>query len=116
MYRPVLTLKSPGSSLAAALLVTIAATACGPSGDTTAAGERRSLGVRLSPFSTTDNVELVDLTYPLSPDSIYWPTGSPFEHERLDWGTNDAGYWYASAAFASPGAPRHPPRRADSLR
>jgi len=47
-------------------------------------------------------VELVDLTYPLSPDSIYWPTGSAFEHEQLDWGTSEGGYWYASAAFSSP--------------
>ncbi len=47
-------------------------------------------------------VELVDLTYPLSPDSIYWPTGLPFEHEQLDWGTSEGGYWYASAAFSSP--------------
>ena len=47
-------------------------------------------------------VELVDLTYPLSPDSLYWPTGTPFEHEQLDWGTSDGGYWYASAAFSSP--------------
>ncbi len=47
-------------------------------------------------------VELVDLTYPLSPDSIYWPSGSPFEHEQLDWGMSAAGYWYASAAFSSP--------------
>lgn len=45
---------------------------------------------------------LVDLTHPLSPDSLYWPTGAPFEHERVGWSVNDAGYWYASGAFSSP--------------
>jgi len=101
MYRPVLTIKSPGSSLAAALLVTIAVTACGAADD---AAPPVSLDLSEVAFAMLDggNVELVDLTYPLSPDSIYWPTGSPFEHERLAWGINDAGYWYASAAFASP--------------
>ena len=46
--------------------------------------------------------ELIDLTYPLSPDSLYWPTGSRFEHQQLDWGMSEGGYWYASAAFSSP--------------
>ena len=46
--------------------------------------------------------KLIDLTYPLSPDSLYWPTGSRFEHQQLDWGMSEGGYWYASAAFSSP--------------
>jgi kynurenine formamidase len=46
-------------------------------------------------------VELIDLSYPLSPDSLYWPTGAPFEHE-VTAGVNEAGYWYASGSFASP--------------
>jgi len=45
-------------------------------------------------------VELLDLTYPLSPDSLYWPTGSPFEHE-FSGGVSDGGYWYASGGFSS---------------
>jgi len=45
---------------------------------------------------------LIDLTHPLSPDSLYWPTGAPFEHEREGWSVNEAGYWYASGSFASP--------------
>ncbi|MFQ5744050.1 MAG: cyclase family protein [Acidobacteriota bacterium] len=56
----------------------------------------------LQRLAASDGVRLVDLTYPLSPDSLYWPTGSPFEHQILDWGINDKGYWYASAAFSSP--------------
>ena len=46
--------------------------------------------------------KLIDLTYPLSPDSLYWPIGSRFEHQQLDWGMSEGGYWYASAAFSSP--------------
>lgn len=52
--------------------------------------------------ATGNGVRLLDLTHRLSPESIYWPTGSPFVHERLQWGTTDAGYFYASASFSSP--------------
>ena len=45
---------------------------------------------------------LIDLTHALSPDGLYWPTGEPFVLERLAWGNNDAGDWYAAAAFSSP--------------
>lgn len=48
------------------------------------------------------SVRLVDLTHALSPESLYWPTGSPFEHKRLAWGVNEAGYWYATAELSSP--------------
>jgi kynurenine formamidase len=51
---------------------------------------------------TDERVRIVDLTHPLSPQSLYWPTGSPFEHNRLAWGVNEAGYWYAAAEFSSP--------------
>jgi kynurenine formamidase len=46
-------------------------------------------------------LELIDLSYPLSPDSLYWPTGAPFEHE-VSAGVSEGGYWYASGSFASP--------------
>ncbi len=48
-----------------------------------------------------DDFELVDLTYPLSPESLYWPTGAPFEHEYSG-ETSAGGYWYASGSFSSP--------------
>jgi len=50
---------------------------------------------------TSDAVGLIDLTYPLSPDSIYWPTGDPFVHEYSG-GVSEGGYWYASGSFSSP--------------
>ena len=48
------------------------------------------------------DVRLYDLSHPLSPESIYWPSGSPFVHEQLEWGLNEDGDWYAAAAFSSP--------------
>lgn len=56
----------------------------------------------LDEIAAGDGVRLVDLGHPLSPGSIYWPTGSPFVHERLHWGTTEGGYFYASASFSSP--------------
>ena len=47
-------------------------------------------------------LEVLDLTHPLSPESLYWPTGFPFEHERLEWGRDEAGRWYAAGRFSSP--------------
>jgi kynurenine formamidase len=49
-----------------------------------------------------EGMRLVDLTYPLSPEGLYWPTGSAFEQEREGWAINEKGYWYASGAFSSP--------------
>lgn len=46
-------------------------------------------------------VDLIDLGWPLSPEGLYWPTGSPFEHE-VTAGMSDGGYWYASGTFSSP--------------
>lgn len=51
---------------------------------------------------TSSNPSIVDLTHPLSPDGLYWPTGTPFEHRRLAWGPSDGGYWYAAGEFTSP--------------
>ncbi len=46
--------------------------------------------------------ELVDLTYALSEDSLYWPNGSPFEYERQVWGVGEDGGWYAMGYFSTP--------------
>lgn len=53
------------------------------------------------PSSPLDGQRLVDLSHELSPDSLYWPTGTPFEFERVAWGPNDQGDWYAAARFAT---------------
>ncbi len=87
--------KERGTSPILACLVgmALASVACG-------SGVRSGQGP--PPDARDDAGRLIDLTHALSPESLYWPTGEPFEHERLDWGINDAGYWYAAAAFSSP--------------
>ena len=44
---------------------------------------------------------VLDLTHGLSPDSLYWPSGSPFEFAVDSWGHDENGNWYAAAHFAS---------------
>jgi len=47
--------------------------------------------------------EVVDLTHPFDERTIYWPNApSSFELERLAWGPTPGGWFYASAAFATP--------------
>ena len=53
----------------------------------------------VDPFA---NYDLVDLTYALSEDSLYWPNGSPFEYERQVWGAREDGEWYAMGFFSMP--------------
>jgi kynurenine formamidase len=47
--------------------------------------------------------EIVDLTHPFGPGTLYWPT-SPFgfEVDTLAWGPTDAGFFYASLAIRAP--------------
>ena len=50
----------------------------------------------------SDSWSLVDLTHALSPDSLFWPNGEPFEHERQGWEFDADGNWYAMARFSTP--------------
>ncbi len=45
--------------------------------------------------------KIVDLTYAFGKDTIYWPTGGGFKHEKVAWGKSDAGYWYTSANYSA---------------
>lgn len=47
-----------------------------------------------------DGFELVDLSHAYDDETIFWPTGKPFQHERTAWGIADGGYWYSSYDFA----------------
>lgn len=59
--------------------------------------------------------ELVDLTHPFNPQTLYWPTSpSRFKLERLAAGKTEGGWFYAANAFSAPehggthvDAPRH---------
>ena len=47
-----------------------------------------------------DEAKLVDLTYPLDEQTVFWPTNKPFTRERAAWGRTAKGYWYASGDFS----------------
>src|SRR5512145_1050812 len=47
-----------------------------------------------------DESKIVDLTYPLDEQTVFWPTNKPFTWEKAAWGKTAKGYWYASGDFA----------------
>ena len=47
-----------------------------------------------------DESKLVDLTYPLDEQTVFWPTNKPFTWEKAAWGRTPKGYWYASGDFS----------------
>jgi kynurenine formamidase len=44
----------------------------------------------------------VDLSHPLSDETLYWPTGTPFELEVLERSADERGRWYAANRFRTP--------------
>ena len=47
-----------------------------------------------------DESKLIDLTYALDEETIFWPTNKPFTWEKAAWGRTANGYWYASGDFS----------------
>jgi kynurenine formamidase len=47
-----------------------------------------------------DETKLIDLTYALDEQTVFWPTNKPFTWEKAAWGRTANGYWYASGDFA----------------
>ncbi|MCP5103531.1 MAG: cyclase family protein [bacterium] len=45
--------------------------------------------------------KILDMTYAFGDDSIYWPTGKSFKSEKVFWGINDQGWWYASNDYSA---------------
>jgi len=93
------------SALAALTMLACLALACGrssPGSATSARAPGPDVASPLELLASKKGFEILDLTHPLSTDSLYWPTGTAFEHRRLDWGVAPGGYWYASAEFKSP--------------
>lgn len=45
--------------------------------------------------------KIIDLTFPFSEESIYWPTDKPFTPTVVFKGKTDGGYWYASNQYAA---------------
>jgi kynurenine formamidase len=91
--------RGAGALLLVALLTAAGCTVAGSvndeAGDTGAAAATVAL-------PTLDGATLVDLTHPLSPESLYWPNGSAFEYEREIWGAGEDGLWYAMGKFTTP--------------
>lgn len=52
------------------------------------------------PVNPLDGFRLVDLSHAYDNETIFWPTGKPFHHERTSWGISPGGYWYSSYDFA----------------
>jgi len=52
-------------------------------------------------FSAEINKKLIDMTFPFSEESIYWPTDKPFTPKAVFRGITDGGYWYASNEYAA---------------
>jgi kynurenine formamidase len=51
-------------------------------------------------FAGIDETKLVDLTYALDEQTVFWPTNKPFTWEKSAWGRTAKGYWYASGDFS----------------
>ncbi len=45
--------------------------------------------------------KLVDMTYPFSEESIYWPTDKPFTPTVVFKGISEGGWWYSSNEYAA---------------
>ncbi len=54
-----------------------------------------------TPATANSGDKLVDMTFPFSEESIYWPTDKPFTPRAVFRGISDGGYWYASNEYAA---------------
>jgi len=45
---------------------------------------------------------VVDLTHPLTQETLVWPTSDPFQFDTLFHGLTDAGYYYSARNFSGP--------------
>lgn len=45
-------------------------------------------------------MQWVDLTHAYDAETIFWPTGKPFEHIQTSWGEAEGGYFYSAYDFA----------------
>ncbi len=56
-----------------------------------------------SPGIDLASARLIDLSYTYDDETLYWPTSpTSFELEQLDYGVNEAGYFYAAYSFCTP--------------
>jgi kynurenine formamidase len=74
-------------------VLTLSLVGCQPAAETT--------GLEVSDIFDGRAGTWVDLTYSFAHDTIYWPTGSPFELEETFFGMNEKGYFYSSYDFSA---------------
>jgi kynurenine formamidase len=56
----------------------------------------------LSACSTQESGRtILDMTYPLDEEAIFWPTAKPFSLIKMAWGISEGGWWYASNEFSA---------------
>ncbi|MEN6441889.1 MAG: cyclase family protein [Syntrophobacter sp.] len=55
----------------------------------------------MAPSHAAAKEKLIDMTFPFSEDSIYWPTDKPFTPTVVFKGITDGGWWYASNQYAA---------------
>jgi kynurenine formamidase len=51
--------------------------------------------------AASETGKLLDMTYAFDENTIYWPTAKPFKLEKLNWGTVEGGWWYASNNYGA---------------
>jgi kynurenine formamidase len=59
------------------------------------------LSAALTPSLAAPEEKLIDMTFPFSEESIYWPTDKPFTPTEVFRGISEGGWWYASNQYAA---------------
>jgi kynurenine formamidase len=54
------------------------------------------IGCAAQPRPAIDSAKIIDLTYNLGPETIFWPTAEPFKLTRVAYGRTPGGWWYVS--------------------
>lgn len=95
-------LRNPAAALAA-LAALLPGAACSPSAaPAVPSSTPQPAAAPAAVAPAIDDSQLVDLTHELSPDSLYWPNGKPFQYQRDLWGLREDGKWYAMGSYATP--------------
>lgn len=55
----------------------------------------------VTPSASTPTEKLLDMTFPFSEESIYWPTDQSFTSTVVFKGVSQGGWWYASNQYAA---------------
>ncbi len=96
---PGLTRHGTCTALTAATLLLSTLTACDGGQGTTPEVSEGAPGALLEQVAAAD---VVDLTHPVSEETLVWPTSDPFEFEVVFEGVTEEGYYYSARNFSGP--------------